>query len=210
MDFSTLTYSHFEAFLSVLMIDLVMSADNSIVIALAVQAIPQNQRRKVLMLGVILATALRVVFALLTSELLKIDGILFFGGLLLLYVCYKMYRDLKAMADSNNNEEPKHATKAEAKASYMRAVYTIIAADVSMSLDNVLAVAGAAHEHPYIMIMGLGLAIIMMATLSDYLSKLMHKYRMIGWIGLAVIVYVSIKMLVDGYEGIEKLVNGFL
>ncbi len=208
MDFTAITYSHFEAFLSVLMIDLVMSADNSIVIALAVQAIPKEQRRKVLMLGVVLATVLRVVFALLTSQLLQINGILFFGGVLLLYVCYKMYKDLKSL-DSHKGEET-HATKAEAKASYMRAVYTIIAADVSMSLDNVLAVAGAAHEHPYIMIMGLGLAIIMMATLSDYLSKLMHKYRMIGWLGLAVIVYVSIKMLVDGYDGVHKLITGLV
>ncbi len=195
-------YSHLQALFSVIMIDIAMSADNGIVIALAVQAIPAHKRKKVIAIGVILATLLRVVFALLTAQLLQIPGIMTFGGALLFYVCYKMYKDLRRLEQEHHAE-----SKSDKEQSYWSAVYTIIAADISMSLDNVLAVAGASSEHPYIMIFGLGLSIVMMAVLSNSLSKLMNKYKIIGYIGLAIIFYVAIKMVYHDYDNVLALIQ---
>jgi len=203
-----LTTEAITALFQVIMIDLVLAGDNAIVIGLAAAGLPQEQRTKAIMVGIVAATVLRILFASATTQLLKLVGLLFAGGLLLLWVCWKMWRDLRPpagdgreAAESLNgydiNADGTLAARAPRK-TFAQAAGQIIVADVSMSLDNVLAVAGAAREHPVALIFGLGLSIALMGLAASFIARLLQKHRWIAYGGLAVILYVAVEMIYRG------------
>ena len=206
------TAAGFTALLQVIAIDLVLAGDNAIVIGLAAAGLPREQRNKAILVGIIAATVLRIFFALITTQLLAIKGLLLVGGLLLLWVCYKMFRELRA-----GHPDPEHleeviagdsenvvtATgKAPPRKTFAQAAMQIVIADVSMSLDNVLAVAGAAHGHTTVLIVGLVLSIALMGLASTWIARVINRYPWIAWAGLLVILYVALKMI---YEGSHQL-----
>jgi YjbE family integral membrane protein len=210
LDFGELfTAAGFWALLQVMAIDLVLAGDNAIVIGLAAAGLPADQRRQAIIIGIIAATVLRIGFALITTWLLAIGPILLIaGGLLLLWVCWKMYRELsvshqeeheatEALAGQDLNSDGKVAGGAPRK-TFAQAAWQIVIADVSMSLDNVLAVAGAAKDHPTILIIGLAVSIALMGFAASFVARILHRFRWIAWIGLLVILYVAISMLLDG------------
>ncbi len=185
-----------SALFQVILIDLVMSGDNAIIIGMAVAGLPKENRTKIIVWGVAGATVLRIVFAALTTELLQIIGLTLAGGLLLLWVAYRMFRELRA----NGHSETAHAdaaTPAKPK-SAGQAMLQIIAADISMSLDNVLAVAGAARDHKIVLWIGLALSVVLMAVASNAIAKILDRYHWIAWIGFAIIVYVAGTMIWSG------------
>jgi YjbE family integral membrane protein len=184
----------------VLMIDLVLAGDNAIVVGLAVAGLPQEQQRRAIVLGVGAATVLRIAFALVTLQLLAIIGLLLAGGLLLLWVCWKMYRDLRPGA--------RHEVEIAVKPKSMRAaMMQIVVADVSMSLDNVLAVAGAALEHPWILVFGLTISVVLMGAAATLVARLLARYRRLAWVGLAIVLYIALKMIWEGGHDIFEAVT---
>lgn len=197
----------------VIMIDLVLAGDNAVVIGLAAAGLPADQRKKAILIGIAAATVLRICFALVTVQLLSLGGgLLIAGGLLLLWVCWKMYRELavphaeehaatEALANSDLNKDGSVAGGAPRK-SLRQAVINIVIADVSMSLDNVLAVAGAANEHPEVLIFGLALSVVLMGIAASFIANLLTKHRWIAWIGLLIILYVAAKMMYEGANAI--------
>ena len=203
------TAAGFSAFLQVIAIDLVLAGDNALVSGLAAAGLPAEQRKKAILVGIIAATVLRIGFALITTWLLQIGPMLLIaGGLLLLWVCWKMWRELRV-----SHEEEEEATEALSETDYdkdgtvagkgprktfAQAAWQIVIADVSMSLDNVLAVAGAAMEHPTILVFGLALSVALMGFAASFVARLLHKYRWIAYIGLLIIFYVALKMILDG------------
>jgi YjbE family integral membrane protein len=201
-DFSNITEpAAFSAFLQVLMIDLVLAGDNAIVVGALAAGLTADQRRKVIMIGVLAALVLRIIFALVVTQLLQIIGLILVGGLLLLWVAWKMWRELRHSGESPGSEEihgDEHSGLKPAK-SFGAAVWAVAVADVSMSLDNVLAVAGAARDHPGILIVGLVFAVILMGVAANIIAKYIERYRWIGYVGLLVIVYVAGKMIYDGW-----------
>jgi YjbE family integral membrane protein len=201
-DFSNLgSPSALAAFGQVLMIDIMLAGDNAIVVGALAAGLPADQRRKVIMIGIIAALVLRIIFALAVTWLLGIVGLVFAGGLLLLWVAFKMWRDLRHTAESPGSAEvegDEHSGLKPAK-SFAAAAWAVAVADVSMSLDNVLAVAGAARDHPGILVIGLILSVALMGIAANVLAKYIERYRWIAWVGLAVIVYVAIKMIYDGF-----------
>ena len=201
-DFSNITEpAAFAAFLQVLMIDLVLAGDNAIVVGALAAGLPPEQRRKVIMIGVLAALVLRIAFALVVTQLMQIIGLILVGGLLLLWVSWKMWRDLHHSNESAGSPEvegDEHSGLRPAK-SFAGAVWAVAVADVSMSLDNVLAVAGAARDHPGILIVGLIFAVILMGVAANIIAKYIERYRWIAYVGLAVIVYVAAKMIYDGW-----------
>jgi len=201
-DFSNITEpAAFSAFLQVLMIDLVLAGDNAIVVGALAAGLAADQRRKVIMIGVLAALVLRIIFALVVTQLLQIIGLILVGGLLLLWVAWKMWRELRHSGESPGSEEihgDEHSGLKPAK-SFGAAVWAVAVADVSMSLDNVLAVAGAARDHPGILIVGLIFAVILMGVAANIIAKYIERYRWIGYVGLLVIVYVAGKMIYDGW-----------
>lgn len=191
------------AFGQVLLIDIVLAGDNAIVIGALAAGLPADQRRKVILLGIIAALVLRIGFALVVTQLLQIVGLVFAGGLLLLWVSWKMYRELRpaqtgASPGSPEIEGDEHSGVRPAK-SFASAAWAVAIADVSMSLDNVLAVAGAARDHPGILIIGLIFAVGLMGVAANFIAKYIERYRWIAWIGLIVIVYVAGSMIYDGF-----------
>jgi YjbE family integral membrane protein len=194
----TLTTTHgLTVLLQVVMIDLVLAGDNAIVIGLAASGLEAKLRGRAILIGIIAATVLRIAFAAFTIELLEIVGLLLAGGVLLLWVCWKMWRELRSS---------RHATLAEvasggtlAPKTLWQAAWQIIVADVSMSLDNVLAVAGAAREHPPALVFGLALSIVMMGVAASLIARLLERHRWITYIGLAVILYVAGDMIYRGF-----------
>jgi YjbE family integral membrane protein len=197
--FDFLTPDALTALVQVILIDLVLAGDNAIVIGLAAAGLAKEQRGRAILIGVIAATVLRIIFAGLTTQLLAIVGLLLAGGILLLWVCWKMWRELRtshheenaALAENGGTEGPPTKTLAQA-------TWQIIVADVSMSLDNVLAVAGAAREHPVILIFGLALSVALMGIAATFIAKLLQKHRWIAYVGLAVILYVAGEMIYRG------------
>jgi YjbE family integral membrane protein len=196
------------AFLQVIMIDLVLAGDNAIVIGLAAAGLPKEQRNKAILIGILAATVLRIVFAALTTQLLQIVGLLLAGGILLLWVCWKMWRELRtghheegaaeeALADADLNQDGSVAAGPRPK-TLAQAAWQIIVADVSMSLDNVLAVAGAAREHPWVLVFGLILSIALMGAAASFIARLLNRHRWIAYVGLAVILYVAVEMIYRG------------
>lgn len=205
------TAEGFAALLQVIGIDLVLAGDNAIVIGLAAAGLPTEQRNRVILVGIIAATVLRIFFALITSWLLSFGGALLIGGgILLLWVCWKMYRELRsghqteeqaaeeALAGADLNADGAVAGGVPRK-TFAQAATQIIVADVSMSLDNVLAVAGAAREHPTVLIIGLVLSVALMGLASTFVARIIGKYRWVAYVGVAIILYVSLKMVYDGY-----------
>jgi YjbE family integral membrane protein len=186
----------------VIAIDLVLAGDNAIVVGMAAAGVPIDQRRRVIFWGIGAAIVLRIFFALITTQLLAIIGLTLAGGVLLLWVCWKMYRELRS--HGQDEVAPDEAIAAVAKQgqtkSFGAAVWQILVADVSMSLDNVLAVAGAAKDHPTVLIIGLLLSVVLMGVAANMVAHLLHKHRWIGWIGLAIITYVALDMIWRGSQ----------
>ncbi len=204
MEFFTL--EALQAFFTVVMIDLVLAGDNAVVIGLAAAGLPKEQRGKAILIGVLAATVLRILFALVATQLLAIIGLLFAGGVLLLWVCWKMWRELstshaddrEAIEGKDLDGDGKIAGSPIARKSLRQAVIQIVIADVSMSLDNVLAVAGAARDHWQVMIFGLALSVLLMGVAATLIARLLHKHRWIAYVGLLIILYVSLHMMWDG------------
>jgi YjbE family integral membrane protein len=190
----------------VIAIDLVLAGDNAIVVGMAATGVPMEQRRKVIFAGIGAAIMLRIFFALITTQLLAVIGLTLAGGILLLWVCWKMFHELREQAsDEVTPDEALEAGNLPEKAKQMStAIWQIVVADVSMSLDNVLAVAGAAQEHPYILAIGLLLSVAMMGTAANLIAHVLHRHRWIGWIGLLIITYVAISMIWRGGEEVVQ------
>ena len=206
-----LTPEALTAFLQVVMIDLVLAGDNAVVIGLAASGLAKEQRSKAILVGIVAATVLRIVFASVTTQLLQIVGLLFAGGILLLWVCWKMWRELRSGAHEEaavdalgEQGDPLAAGSGERtvggppRKTLRQAVWQIIVADVSMSLDNVLAVAGAAREHPVILVFGLVLSIALMGLAASYIARLLQRHHWIAYVGLAIILYVAVEMCYKG------------
>ena len=205
----------------VILIDLVLAGDNAIVIGLAAAGLPKEMRARAILIGVVAATVLRIIFALATTWLLSITGLLLAGGILLLWVCWKMWRELRtgghnegeagaeAVSGMDLNADGTIASGAPLK-TLRQASIQIVIADVSMSLDNVLAVAGAAHEHPWILIFGLVLSIALMGLAASFIARLLNKHRWIAYVGLAIIFYVSLEMIWRGWTEVAPLVQAAL
>jgi len=213
-----LTTDALYALLQVIMIDLVLAGDNAIVIGLAAAGLPKEQRAKAILIGIIAATALRIGFAAATTQLLQIVGLLLAGGVLLLWVCWKMWRELRtghageiqgeeALEEHDLDQDGTIAGKAPRK-TFAQAAWQIVIADVSMSLDNVLAVAGAAREHPNVLIFGLVLSIALMGVAASFIARLLQKHRWIAYVGLAIILYVAVEMIYRGALEVWPIING--
>ena len=188
------------AFGQVLMIDILLAGDNAIVVGALAAGLPPQQRQRVIMIGIIAALVLRIAFALVVTQLMQIVGLILAGGLLLLWVSWKMWRELhpKRGADTPDPSDDDISGLRPAK-SFAAAAWAVAVADVSMSLDNVLAVAGAARDHPGILIIGLVLSVALMGVAANIIAKYIERFRWIAYLGLAVIIYVAVKMI---YEGI--------
>lgn len=200
------------AFGQVLMIDIMLAGDNAIVVGALAAGLPADQRRKVILIGIIAALVLRIIFALMVTWLLGIVGLVLAGGLLLLWVSWKMWRDLRHSGESPGSAEvhgDEHSGLRPAR-SFAAAAWAVAVADVSMSLDNVLAVAGAAREHPGILVIGLILSVALMGVAANVLAKYIERYRWIAWVGLAVILYVALKMIWEGWHDVQPYALSFL
>jgi YjbE family integral membrane protein len=208
-DFSNLgTPAAMSAFLQVLMIDVVLAGDNAIVVGALAAGLPADQRKKVIAIGVIAALVLRIGFALMVTWLLGIVGLIFAGGLLLLWVAWKMYRELHAGVHSPGSPEiegDEHSGVKPAK-SFLGAAISVAVADISMSIDNVLGVAGAAREHPGILIVGLVFAVALMGVAANFIAKYIERYRWIAWVGLLVILWVALKMIWEGAHHVAPVI----
>ena len=176
-------------FFQIVFIDLVLAGDNAIIIGMVASQFKKDIRKKIIFWGIAAAIILRIIFTLLTAYLLQINGLKFIGGLLLLYIAYKLYNDV---IKNNSNEVNK--VKAD-NSNFFKAIMTVIIADVSMSLDNVLGVAGAARDHYFLLVFGLILSIVLMATVATVISKWIKKYKWIGWLGLFAILVVAIELI---------------
>jgi YjbE family integral membrane protein len=214
------TAEGFYALLQVIGIDLVLAGDNAIVIGLAAAGLPREQRAKAILVGIIAATVMRIGFALVTTKLLAVAGLLLAGGILLLWVCWKMWRELRnghaaetegeeALTGLDLNADGTVAGGAPVK-TFGQAATQIVVADLSMSLDNVLAVAGAAKDHPTVLIIGLVLSIALMGLAASFIARLLNKHRWIAYVGLAIILYVALKMMWEGWHEVEPMVLGML
>jgi YjbE family integral membrane protein len=204
------------ALAQVIMIDLVLAGDNAIVIGMAAAGLPQSQRARAILIGIIAATVLRIGFAAITTQLLQIVGLLLAGGVLLLWVCWKMWRELRPVP-AQETAELAFQVNADGSAvatgggggqkSLAQAATQIIIADVSMSLDNVLAVAGAARHHPGVLVFGLGLSIALMGLAASFIARLLNRHHWIAYVGLAVILYVAIEMIWRGWIEVQPVVE---
>ncbi len=200
-DFSNIgSPSALAAFGQVLMIDILLAGDNAIVVGALAAGLPEAQRKKVIMIGIAAALVLRIGFALVVTQLMQIVGLIFAGGLLLLWVAWKMWRELHPVRGADTPDDPTDddVSGLRPAKSFAGAAWAVAVADVSMSLDNVLAVAGAAREHPGILIIGLILSVALMGIAANFIAKYIERYRWIAYIGLAVIVYVALAMVYDG------------
>jgi YjbE family integral membrane protein len=198
--------SALTALVSVILIDIALAGDNAIVVGMAAAGLPAVQRRRAIVVGILAAAVLRIVFSLFTVQLLQIIGLLLAGGLLLLWVAWRLWRELRAggLAEDEAEAEAEAALQnrdspgAPPPKSFRDAVTQIVVADVSMSLDNVLAVAGAAREHAVVLVFGLALSVALMGLAASLIARLLHRFRWIAYAGLAIIVYVALRMIWDG------------
>ena len=191
----------FVALLQVLMIDIVLAGDNAVVIGLAAARVPVEMRRKVIFWGLVAAVVLRIVLAVVAVKLLAIIGLTLAGGILLLWVCWRMWRDISG--DRHEHAAP----RIEGAASARRAIFQILAADISMSLDNVLAVAGAARNHLDVLVIGLLLSVGLMGAAANVIARLLERWRWIAYIGLLIVVYVAVTMIWHGGSDVVKALN---
>ena len=194
--------------LQVILIDLTMAGDNVVIMGTLTSGLPTRERRKVIMLGVGIAVFFLIGFALVATQLLKITGLLLAGGLLLLWVAYNMYRELKPAKDvvvddpSTSEVEGPAATK-----TFLQAAIQVTIADLSMSLDNVLAVAAAARDHPAVLFVGLVLSVTFMGVAASFVARLIHRYPLLAWAGLLMILYVALKMIWEGWHDVARYIT---
>ena len=202
-----LTVDVLAAFLQVVLIDLVLAGDNAVVIGLAAAGLPEGQRGRAILIGIGAATFLRILFAVVATQIMQIVGLLLAGGILLLWVCWKMWRELRESAKASAADAATGGMDAKGmpRKTLFQAATQIILADVSMSLDNVLAVAGAAREQPVILIFGLLLSIALMGAAASFIARLLQNHRWIAYVGLLVILYVAIDMTVRGFAEVAKV-----
>jgi YjbE family integral membrane protein len=200
----------FVPLLQVLLIDVVLAGDNAIVVGMAAAGLPVEQRRKAIFWGIIAATVMRIGFASITVQLLSVVGITLAGGVLLLWVCWKMFRELRHGGDHGAAETADGAAGAEGppRKTLRQAITQILIADISMSLDNVLAVAGAAKGHPWVLVVGLAVSVVLMGIAATLIARLLEKYRWIAWVGLLIILYVSADMIWQGTHELADQVPG--
>lgn len=196
---------------TVIMIDLVLAGDNAVVIGMAAAGLPAEQRNKVLLIGIVAATLLRIAFASVTTQLLGIVGLLFAGGVLLLWVSWKLWREIREQGRHDTAEgervlEGQETDAATPRKTLRQAVIQIIVADVSMSLDNVLAVAGASRDHPYVLIIGLGVSVLLMGAAAVAIANLLQKHKWIAYLGFVLILYVALQMMWDGAHEIHQAI----
>lgn len=190
--------SDLSALIQVILVDLLFAADNAVVVALAAAGLPVDQRKKAIIIGIAAAAVLRIIFSVITVQLLKVPGLLIIGGLLLVWVAWKLYTELKA-GNMQMPDEDADVPEGQSK-TLMAATIQIIVADVSMSLDNVLAVAGIARHNLPILIFGLALSVVLMGVAAAFIARVMGKHAWIGWVGLVFIVYIAFKMIWDGAQ----------
>lgn len=204
-----ITPAAIAAFFEILAIDIVLAGDNAIVVGALAAGLPPDQRKKVIILGVVAALVLRIGFALMVSQLLQVVGLVLAGGLLLLWVAWRMYREIRDNGESPGSPEilGDEDSGVSAAKSFASAAWAVALADVSMSLDNVLAVAGAAREHPGILIVGLVLSVALMGIAANVIAKYIERYRWIAYLGLAVILWVALKMIWDGYHHVAPVLG---
>ena len=176
-------------FFQIVFIDLVLAGDNAIIIGMVASQFDHNLRKKIIFWGIGAAVVLRIIFTLITAYLLQINGLKTIGGILLLYIAYKLYKDV---IKNETNDDKKIETDSS---TFFKAIMTVVIADVSMSLDNVLGVAGAARDHYVLLVFGLILSILLMATVATIISKWIKKYKWIGWLGLLAILAVAIQLI---------------
>jgi YjbE family integral membrane protein len=193
--------AEFYVFFTIVLIDVALAGDNAVVVGQLASGLPDHQKRRAILLGVVLALIFRVGFALVAVQLLQIVGLLLAGGLLLLWVSYKMYRELR---EGSHADDPSSGSAPVARKSFGAAALQIAVADVSMSLDNVLAVAGVARDHLPALIFGLILSIALMGVAANFIARWMEKHRWLAWVGLLIILFVALKMTWEG--GHEVLV----
>jgi YjbE family integral membrane protein len=203
------------ALLGVIGIDLVLAGDNAIVIGMAASGLPPRQRTKAIMVGIGAATVLRILFAIAATKLLAITGLLLAGGVLLLWVCWKMWREIRAQKAENCAAEVLSRADLNCDGvvggpatgkTFAQAAWQIVVADVSMSLDNVLAVAGAAREHPAVLVFGLALSVAMMGLAASFIAQLLNRFRWIAYVGLLIILYVALDMVWRGWHEVAPMV----
>ncbi len=199
--------SQLTALVSVVLIDIVLAGDNAVVVGTAAAGLPPQDQRRVIFYGSAMALVFRVIFALVAVQLLAIIGLLFAGGLLLLWVAWKIWRELQHKPDQAEMDAAIEQAKRQPK-TLRSAITQVAVADVSMSLDNVLAVAGAARDHPYIMIFGLVFSIALMAVAAGFIARLIDKYRWVAYVGFAIVLLVAVKMVYEGALEIMHAVNG--
>jgi YjbE family integral membrane protein len=194
-----LALSDLSALAQVVIVDLVLAGDNAIVVGLVAAGLPRHQRAKVIMTGIAAATVLRVGFAIVTTRLLQIIGLTLAGGLLLLWVTWKLWREINAQRHHAVAETCRAgAESGPPTKSVRKAVLQIVVADVSMSLDNVLAVAGISLQHPYVLVFGLVLSVALMGAAAAMIANLLKRFPWVSYIGLAIIFYVAVKMIYEG------------
>ena len=175
-------------FFQIIFIDLVLAGDNAIIIGMVASQFPAEQRKKIIFWGIGAAVILRILFTLITAYLLQISGLRLIGGILLLYICYKLYVDVVKQSEKKGDVKIDNS-------SFLKAITTVILADITMSLDNVLGVAGAARDHYYLLVFGLALSIILMATAATLISGWIKKYKWIAWVGLLAVLIVAIELI---------------
>ena len=191
------------ALLQVLVIDLVLAGDNAVVVGMAVAGLPAAEKRRAILVGIGIATVLRIGFAFLTLQLLAVVGLLLAGGLLLLWVCWKMFRELRP---SRAMRQAAAEGATPATKTMRQAMVQIVLADLSMSLDNVLAVAGASREHPWVLVVGLGISVVLMGAAASLIASLLERHRWIAWGGLLMVLYVSLRLIWEGGHEVARQV----
>ena len=212
-----ITSNAVAAMIQVVMIDLVLAGDNAVVIGLAAAGLPPEQRKRAITIGILGATALRILCASIATQVLQVIGLSLAGGILLLWVCWKMWREIKTESQDQNRghemlvdyalgHDGTVAGRVRRK-TLGQAALQIVVADVSMSLDNVLAIAGAAREHPFVLVFGLLLSITLMGVAADWISRLLQKHRWIAYVGLAIILYVASEMIYRGAHELEPVIG---
>jgi YjbE family integral membrane protein len=197
-----------SAFVQVVLIDLVLAGDNAVAVGVSAAGVPEGQRRRVIVWGLVAAVVIRVGFALIATRLIGLIGLLFAGGILLLWVCLKLWRELRAQGKAQEAQAEavlEGASPATAPPKSFRSAFTqILVADISMSLDNVLAVAGAARDHPAVLVLGLLLSVALMGVAASWIARLLHRFRWIGYLGLAIVFYVALHMMWQGHRDVVR------
>src|SRR5437868_5528325 len=197
------------ALAEILVIDIVLAGDNAIVVGALAAGLPAAQRRKVIMIGVLAALVLRIAFALVVSQLLQVVGLVLAGGILLLWVAWRMYRELRHEDESAGSDEIGDGPGVRTSRTFASAAWGVAVADVTMSLDNVLAVAGAAKDHPWVLVFGLILSVLVMGLAANIIARYIERYRWIAWVGLLVILWVALKMIWEGAGHVAPVIAPF-